>query len=119
MPQRRRWKCVPAPASFAQQRLWFLDQLHPQRAAYNVYAAFRLTGPLSTDTLAASLNAIVARHESLRTTFPDAERARRLRQSIAPALTIDVPLIELPDEATALRKFAHDAAIPFDLRAGR
>ncbi len=71
MARRRRAEVRTAPASFAQQRLWFLDQLHPGRAAYNVYSAFRFTGPLSHDTLAASLNAIVARHESLRTTFPE------------------------------------------------
>ncbi len=41
-----------------------------------------------------------------------------MRQSIASSLTIDVPLIELPDERTALQKFAHDAAIPFDLQTG-
>src|SRR5688572_22415322 len=103
-----------ARASFAQQRLWFLEQLHPQRATYNVYSAFRFTGPLSHDTLAASLNAIVARHEALRTTFPDYDAGDGVRQSIAPELTLDVPLIELPDERTALQKFAHDAAIPFD-----
>jgi hypothetical protein len=123
------------PASFAQQRLWFLDQLHPQRAAYNVYSAFRFTGPLSIDALVASLNAIVARHESLRTTFTEANsrdssvlgggpggvsggRYDGVRQSIAAALTIDVPLIELPDERTALQKLARDAAIPFDLHTG-
>jgi amino acid adenylation domain-containing protein len=58
-----------APLSFAQQRLWFLDQFDPQSCAYNVARVFRLRGPLRTDALKQALNAIVERHEVLRTTF--------------------------------------------------
>jgi hypothetical protein len=57
------------PLSFAQQRLWFIDQLEPGSAAYNIPAAFRLSGRLDRGALAASLSEIVCRHETLRTTF--------------------------------------------------
>ena len=57
------------PVSFGQQRLWFLDQLESGTAAYNIPYALRLTGALKVSALAQSLNHIVARHESLRTTF--------------------------------------------------
>ena len=57
------------PLSFAQQRLWFIDQLEPGNSAYNIPAAVRLKGPLNVAALEQSLNEIVKRHESLRTTF--------------------------------------------------
>ena len=57
------------PLSFAQQRLWFLDQLEPGNPAYNIPAAFRLIGTLNHEALEKSLNEIVNRHEILRTTF--------------------------------------------------
>ena len=57
------------PMSFAQQRLWFLAQLEPDSAAYNIPAAVQLRGPIQAEMLERSLNAIVARHEVLRTTF--------------------------------------------------
>jgi amino acid adenylation domain-containing protein len=57
------------PASFAQQRLWFLDQLEPQSAAFNLARATRIKGRLDHEALKQTLNALVARHESLRTNF--------------------------------------------------
>ncbi|WP_253915932.1 non-ribosomal peptide synthetase [Streptomyces sp. NRRL S-31] len=59
----------PPPLSFAQQRLWFLDQLEPGRAEYLLPFAFRLRGPLDLDALNAAFTAVVARHEILRTRF--------------------------------------------------
>ena len=60
---------VPLPASFAQQRLWFLDQLEPGRALYHMPAAVRLTGRLDISAFERALNDVVRRHEVLRTTL--------------------------------------------------
>src|SRR5438552_17543287 len=62
-----------APLSFAQQRLWLLDQLEPRNPAYNRPAFLRLTGPLHLTALEQGLSAIVHRHEALRTTFAAVE----------------------------------------------
>lgn len=59
----------PAPLSFAQQRLWFLEQLVPENTAYNISFALRLSGALDLAALRASFNEIIARHEALRTVF--------------------------------------------------
>ncbi|RYZ41973.1 MAG: amino acid adenylation domain-containing protein, partial [Myxococcaceae bacterium] len=58
-----------APLSFAQQRLWFLAQLDPSNTSYNLWAPVRLTGALDVGALERSFEALVRRHESLRTTF--------------------------------------------------
>ena len=57
------------PLSLAQQRLWFMDQLEPGSAMYNIPLAFRMSGSLDMDALRHTVEAIVSRHESLRTTF--------------------------------------------------
>src|SRR5262245_10315704 len=66
----RRNASDPAPLSFAQQRLWFLDQFDPGKPYYNLPLAIRLTGDLDVPALTRSLDAIVERHEILRTTYP-------------------------------------------------
>ncbi|SEU31632.1 non-ribosomal peptide synthetase [Stigmatella erecta] len=58
------------PLSFAQQRLWFLEQLSPGTAVYNLPFILRLSGPLDASALSGALEALVLRHEALRTTFP-------------------------------------------------
>src|SRR5690348_9129516 len=63
----------PIPLSFAQQRLWFLEQLEPGLPFYNLPLATRMNGTLIVSRLCDSLNEIVRRHEILRTTFPAAE----------------------------------------------
>ena len=63
----------PLPLSFSQQSLWFLDQLEPESYAYNLAYATEISGPLATDALRNALNAIVERHEVLRTRFVSVE----------------------------------------------
>ncbi|HEX5873146.1 MAG TPA: condensation domain-containing protein, partial [Pyrinomonadaceae bacterium] len=59
----------PVVLSFAQQRLWFIDQLEPGNPAYNCPAAVSLSGALDVEALQKCFNYLVARHEALRTTF--------------------------------------------------
>ncbi|HEX7334397.1 MAG TPA: amino acid adenylation domain-containing protein [Pyrinomonadaceae bacterium] len=80
------------PLSFAQQRLWFLEQLEPD-GPYKVPAAFRLRGPLQIEALEQSINEIIRRHEVLRTTFAEIEG--RPVQIVAPRLTLSIPVEDL------------------------
>src|SRR3989304_10188387 len=59
----------PCPLSFAQQRLWFLDQLEPDTPLYNIPKAVRIEGALNLEALHRALDALVLRHDTLRTTF--------------------------------------------------
>ena len=110
------------PLSFAQQRLWFLDQLAPGNLFYNLPLAVRLSGALDVEALQRALNTLVERHETLRTTFR-AEKGEPV-QVIADDLTLDLPLDDLTDlpeserEAEAQRLAEQDARTPFDLAAG-
>ncbi|MFJ3644674.1 non-ribosomal peptide synthase/polyketide synthase [Streptomyces murinus] len=107
---------APAPLSYAQQRLWFLDRFEPGSTEYTTLSALRLRGPLDTGALGTALDGLVARHETLRTTF--AEHDGHARQIVHPARPVDLPLTELPD-ITALDGFLErTAAIPFDLTTG-
>src|SRR5687767_10053832 len=66
----RRAETGPAPLSFSQERLWFLDQLEPGLPTFNIPKALRLQGALDVPALQQSISEIVRRHEVLRTTFP-------------------------------------------------
>jgi amino acid adenylation domain-containing protein len=90
--------------SFAQQRLWFMDQLDPGNPAYNLAAALRLTGPLDAAALARSFAEVVRRHEVLRTTF--AARDGRPVQTVLPYLAVDLPLLDLSTLSGASREAA-------------
>ena len=103
------------PLSFAQQRLWFLQQLDPSNPSYNFPAALRLKGHLNTAALEQTLAEIVARHESLRTTFPatDGEPVQLIHPPLAPSIVhLEV------DEATLHDQIIEHAKQPFDLAAG-
>src|SRR5215207_2397608 len=78
------------PLSFAQQRLWFLDQLVPGSSFYHIPVGVRIPRSIDVAIVARSLNESVRRHESLRTVFQSVNGEPR--QVIAPSLTIDVPL---------------------------
>ncbi|HVR96470.1 MAG TPA: amino acid adenylation domain-containing protein, partial [Thermoanaerobaculia bacterium] len=112
------------PLSFAQQRLWFLDQLEPGSAAYNLPLAVRLTGELRIDLLERTFTGVVRRHEALRTTFVSHEG--RPLQVIAPGVTgletfrVELPVLDLSQvpEIEALRLAREEARRPFDLAKG-
>src|SRR5690606_16413955 len=74
------------PLSFAQQRLWFLDQFEPNSPFYNIPEAVRLHGPVDPAVLERCLNEIVRRHEALRTTFKTVDG--KPQQVIAPELYV-------------------------------
>ncbi|HEV8580106.1 MAG TPA: amino acid adenylation domain-containing protein [Thermoanaerobaculia bacterium] len=112
----------PLPLSFSQQRLWFLDRLKPAQPTYNVPALLLWEGDLDVPALERSLAAIVARHESLRTTFGvvDGEPV----QVIGPAGSFRLPVADLRGlpsgdrEAEAERRAVRLARLPFDLARG-
>src|SRR5438105_2618827 len=81
------------PVSLAQERLWLLDQSEPDSAAYNMSVTIHLRGLLDVRVLERSLNAIVQRHEALRTTFPLMDG--KPVQAIAPTLTVSLPVVDL------------------------
>jgi amino acid adenylation domain-containing protein len=110
------------PLSYAQQRLWFLDQLEPGNAFYNIPLAVRLSGRLKEQALEAALNEVVRRHESLRTTFSsvDGEPRQIISESLQVPLTVTdlSPLGREVAEAEARRLLEVEAQLPFDLARG-
>ncbi|HEX6751659.1 MAG TPA: amino acid adenylation domain-containing protein [Longimicrobium sp.] len=111
-----------APLSYAQARLWVLDRMDPGSAAYNMPHPLRIRGPLDAEALARALEALRARHETLRTTF--AEREDGPVQVIHAPSPISLPLADLSDlsqiegEAEVRRRVDEDANTGFDLVAG-
>jgi non-ribosomal peptide synthetase component F/acyl carrier protein len=110
------------PLSFAQERLWFLQQLEPDSSAYQVSIAFRLSGPLSVEVFSRCLQTMVQRHESLRTTF--VMGLERPIQVINAHLHVNVPVIDLQEvtedkQSLAVSQWIRDARHhPFDLESG-
>jgi amino acid adenylation domain-containing protein len=110
------------PTSFAQRYLWFLDQLEPDRATYNVPITISLRGLLDVSALERSLNAIMHRHTILRTTFTTYEG--QPVQVVAPTLTMSLPLVDLRDylkterEVEAVRLVMEEMQRPFNLTQG-
>ncbi len=120
IPQRTRKNRVPL--SFAQERLWFLNQLEPDSPAYNITRAVRLSGPLNLPALEQTLNDLVRRHETLRTTFSTVDG--RPEQVIAAKHTIQLPLFDLRSLPETERLYqaqcrcTERARNPFDLTQG-
>ncbi|HYG64114.1 MAG TPA: condensation domain-containing protein, partial [Thermoanaerobaculia bacterium] len=119
------------PLSFSQERLWFLAQMDPGGAGYNIPLVLDFLGPLEPPALEASLARVVARHEMLRTRFDFAEEGAedgaggRPVQIVEPAAGFLLPVVDLaglPAEVRAgeARRLAMaEARRPFDLAAGR
>jgi len=110
------------PLSYAQERLWLLDQLAPNHPFYNMPVAVRINRPVDVEALRAAMNEIVRRHEALRTTFAVAGGGPV--QRIAPRLELDLPVIDLSrfdesrqqSEVDRYTKQKRDR--PFDLSRG-
>src|SRR5215218_5714605 len=108
--------------SFAQQRLWLLQQLEPGDTSYNIHRAIRVKGSLDAGALQKALGAIVARQEALRTTFAVVDGSPL--QVISPALEVPLPVEDLSslpgaEREEAVQQWVHEAARePFDLERG-
>ncbi|RKG51193.1 amino acid adenylation domain-containing protein [Corallococcus sp. AB011P] len=111
-----------APLSYAQERLWFLDQLEPGDARYHLPAAVRLQGPLDVAALRRGLDEVVRRHEALRTTF--SQHQGRTVQRVHAHVPLELPEVDLgslsPEARDArVRQLAkHEARAPFALAQG-
>ncbi len=117
----RRHPSDPPVLSFAQQRLWFIQQLQPGTAAYNIPSGVRLRGPLDAGLFKRALAETVRRHATLRTTFALVED--RPLQLVAPGATVTLPILDLTGLPTARRERQAQAVVnglarkPFDMAA--
>jgi len=122
-PLRRVPRSEPPRASFAQERLWVMDQLLPGSPVYNVFQAIQLSGPLDLPALLRSLHEVVRRHEVLRTRFATGKGGLPL-QVIDPPGPLAMPRIDLSAlsreirEPEVFRLAREEARRPFSLRAG-
>ncbi|MAE65561.1 MAG: hypothetical protein CMJ18_14925 [Phycisphaeraceae bacterium] len=109
---------VAFPQSFAQQRLWFIDRMLPDRSGYHITRAFRIEGALDVDAVRGAVGDLIQRHEVLRTTF--AIIAGEPVQVIAPAIETPWSEAEAPDAAPARldQLIMREAGRPFDLERG-
>jgi amino acid adenylation domain-containing protein len=112
---------TPLPLSFAQQRLWFLEQLEGASGLYNIPLALRLHGALDERALHCALQQIVQRHAILRTTFPATDGVAA--QVIAPTLDLPCPRLVIEGAGAAAEAALHQALQaelwrPFDLATG-
>src|SRR5262249_22588594 len=119
---RRRERNGAPPLSFAQQRLWFLDKLQSGISAYNIPVGVRLTGELNVVALERSLSEIVARHETLRTTFATVDS--QPVQIVSPSGPFKLSVFDLcelrsPAQEEEVEQLARqEATCAFDLEAG-
>jgi amino acid adenylation domain-containing protein len=110
------------PVSFAQQRLWFLDELEPGNPSYNLPRVIRIQGTVNVSALAGAIKALVSRHDGLRTVFRSIEGEPK--QLVLPEMQVDLPVLDLthltPDvrKQEALRLAGEEGRRPFDLTSG-
>ena len=106
------------PLSFAQTRLWFIQQLDPDNIAYNLATALHLYGEFNAAVLEKALNEIVRRHEILRTRFCTDSQGQPIQQ-IVPNLTLSIPIVDLTqaetDREIVWQCVRQEASRPFDL----
>ncbi|MCB2250910.1 non-ribosomal peptide synthase/polyketide synthase [Pseudomonas chlororaphis] len=108
-------RALPLPLSYAQERQWFLWRLDPQSAAYHIPSALRLKGRLDLAALQRSFDALVARHESLRTHLH--QDGERIVQVIRPRASLEIALAST-DEASLQARVVDEISRPFDLQQG-
>jgi amino acid adenylation domain-containing protein len=113
----------PAPLSFAQERLWFLQQLDPNSARYNIPRALRLRGAVNVSALQRALEEIVTRHQILRTNYIVQNGAPVqvvARKTDFPLPQVDLSVLPAADrEARAMRLCREETTVPFDLADDR
>ncbi len=102
------------PLSFAQQRMWFLDQLEPGNPLYNICSPVHIRGKLNEDAFRRTFELIVEKHETLRTTF--FKEGAEARQKIHPHTELDFETIELDSETDLQQKIVSEANISFNLQ---
>ena len=103
------------PVSHAQEQLWFLNQLLPSSSAYNVAVRVDIRGALDRDVLQRSLDAVLARHEVLRTTFRSVDG---LPQAVLAPKPFEMPFEHVSTEAELVEAALHEARVPFDICTG-
>jgi amino acid adenylation domain-containing protein len=103
--------------SFAQERMWFMEQFAPETSAYAVPVALRMRGRLDAPAMGRALQRVVDRHETLRMRFP-ATQDGKPRAEIADAVGVSLPVREAEDDDAARRLAVELLAEPFDLTTG-
>jgi len=112
----------PVPLSYSQQRMWFLWQMEPDSPAYNVGGMARLKGVLDVGRFEAALQALIMRHETLRTTFPSLDGVAQQKVAAQPGLRMDWQDFSALNESTRQQRLQQladrEAHTPFDLETG-
>jgi hypothetical protein len=104
------------PSSVGQRQLWMFDRLYAHDGSYNLSFGLRLSGALDIQSLTDALNAVIDRHETLRTTFEF--EGDELYQVIAGRLALDLPVTTSAGEDDVRERLRLDGAVPFDLTTG-
>ena len=115
-------RSVPVPLSYSQQRMWFLWQMEPDSPAYNVGGMARLRGVLDVARFEAALQALILRHETLRTTFPSVDGVACQKVAAQTGLRMDWQDISALDESAREQRLQQladvEAHTPFNLETG-